>query len=65
MGRLIRWMGARNAGFVSCLLMGAGQVLSSASVRNIGGLFVTNGIIVGLGTSMGVMVIFYPTLLAI
>ncbi|KIK65055.1 hypothetical protein GYMLUDRAFT_39458 [Collybiopsis luxurians FD-317 M1] len=55
MGRLIRWMGARNAGFVSCLLMGAGQILSSASVRNIGGLFVTNGIIVGLGTSMGVM----------
>ncbi|KIK65056.1 hypothetical protein GYMLUDRAFT_39459 [Collybiopsis luxurians FD-317 M1] len=55
MGRLIRWMGARNAGFVSCSLMGAGQILSSVSVRNIEALFVANGIIVGLGIGMGVM----------
>ncbi|KAJ3833075.1 major facilitator superfamily domain-containing protein, partial [Lentinula raphanica] len=55
MGRLIRWIGARNAGFLSCLLMGGGQILSSASSKNAGGLFVTNGIIVGLGTSMSFM----------
>ncbi|KIK54668.1 hypothetical protein GYMLUDRAFT_176845 [Collybiopsis luxurians FD-317 M1] len=55
MSRLIRWMGARNAGFVSCFLIGAGQILSSVSVKNVGGLFVTNGIIVGLGTSMSFM----------
>ncbi|KAJ3783312.1 major facilitator superfamily domain-containing protein [Lentinula aff. detonsa] len=55
MGRLIRWVGARNAGFLSCLLMGGGQILSSASSKNVGGLFVTNGIIVGLGTSMSFM----------
>ncbi|KAJ3880451.1 major facilitator superfamily domain-containing protein [Lentinula edodes] len=55
MGRLIRWIGARNAGFLSCLLMGGGQILSSASSKNVGGLFVTNGIIVGLGTSMSFM----------
>lgn len=58
MGRLIRWIGARNAGFLSCLLMGGGQILSSASSKNVGGLFVTNGIIVGLGTSMSFMVVF-------
>ncbi|KAF9077319.1 major facilitator superfamily domain-containing protein [Rhodocollybia butyracea] len=56
MGRLIRWMGARKAGFLSCFLMGVGQILSSASSRNVGGLFFTNGIIVGLGTSMSFMV---------
>ncbi|KAJ3728084.1 major facilitator superfamily domain-containing protein [Lentinula guzmanii] len=55
MGRLIRSIGARNAGFLSCLLMGGGQILSSASSKNVGGLFVTNGIIVGLGTSMSFM----------
>ncbi|KAF8830601.1 hypothetical protein HHX47_DHR2001140 [Lentinula edodes] len=57
MGRLIRWICARNAGFLSCLLMGGGQILSSASSKNVGGLFVTNGIIVGLGTSMSFMVV--------
>ncbi|KAJ3890887.1 major facilitator superfamily domain-containing protein [Lentinula edodes] len=50
MGRLIRWIGARNAGFLSCLLMGGERWRAFCD-----GLFVTNGIIVGLGTSMSFM----------
>ncbi|KAF8894392.1 major facilitator superfamily domain-containing protein [Infundibulicybe gibba] len=51
-GRIIRLLGSRNSSFLACTMLGGGQILSGFSARNIGGLFVTNGIIVGFGTSM-------------
>ncbi|KAL1761783.1 major facilitator superfamily domain-containing protein [Schizophyllum commune] len=54
-GRLIRLVGSRNAGLLACFLLGLGQVLSGFSTRNVGGLFVTNGIVTGVGTCLGFM----------
>ncbi|TRM62463.1 major facilitator superfamily domain-containing protein [Schizophyllum amplum] len=54
-GRLIRLIGSRNAGVLACFLLGLGQVLSGFSSRSVGGLFVTNGIVTGVGTCIGFM----------
>lgn len=51
--RMIRAMGARNAGLVGVALLGAGGILSGFSTGNVGGLFVTTGIIEGVGTRYG------------
>ena len=55
-GRLIRLVGSRNAGLLACFLLGLGQVLSGFSTGSVGGLFVTNGIVTGVGTCLGFMV---------
>jgi hypothetical protein len=51
--RMIRAMGARNAGLVGVALLGAGGILSGFSTGNLGGLFVTTGVIEGVGTRYG------------
>ena len=43
-------MGARNAGLLGVALLGAGGVLSGFATGNVGGLFVTTGIVEGVGT---------------
>ncbi|KAH0830492.1 major facilitator superfamily domain-containing protein [Lanmaoa asiatica] len=49
---VIHWLGTRSAAILGCFLLGFGQVLNSFSAKSIGGLFFTNGIIVGLGNSL-------------
>jgi hypothetical protein len=54
--RMIRAMGARNAGLAGVAgvaLLGAGGILSGFSTGNLGGLFVTTGVIEGVGTRYG------------
>jgi hypothetical protein len=51
--RMIRAMGARNAGLAGVALLGLGGILSGFSTGNVGGLFVTTGIIEGVGTRYG------------
>ncbi|TFK72538.1 MFS general substrate transporter [Pluteus cervinus] len=51
-GRLIRLLGSRKAALLASLFLGGGQILSGFSTHSIGGLFVTNGVLVGFGTSM-------------
>jgi MFS family permease len=48
--RVIRWMGARNTALLGVALLGLGGVLSGFSTEDVGGLFVTTGIIEGIGT---------------
>ena len=47
--RLIRAIGARNVAFLGVGLMGLGQILSGWALKSIGGLFVTEGLIMGYG----------------
>ncbi|KAG6376060.1 major facilitator superfamily domain-containing protein [Boletus reticuloceps] len=49
---VIHWLGARNAAMLGCFLLGFGQVLNSFSAKSIGGLFFTNGIVIGMGNSL-------------
>ena len=48
--RIIRVLGARNAGLIGVTLLGGGGILSGFSTGNVGGLFVTTGVIGGVGT---------------
>ena len=56
-GRLIRALGARRVAMLSIALMSFGQIISGFSVKNVGGLFVTAGLIMGYGVSCGFMVV--------
>ncbi|KAF6801090.1 monocarboxylate permease [Colletotrichum musicola] len=51
-GRVVRRFGPRNAGLLGVALMGLSEVLSSFSVKSIGGLFATSGVMMGLGVSL-------------
>ncbi|KIJ69501.1 hypothetical protein HYDPIDRAFT_24336 [Hydnomerulius pinastri MD-312] len=50
--RVIRWLGTRNGAILGCCLLGVGQILNGFSANSVGGLFFTNGIILGLGNSL-------------
>lgn len=54
--KLVRVLGARYLGLVGAMLLGAGGILSSWSTQNVGGLFVTTGIIMGVGLTLYFMV---------
>lgn len=47
--RLLVAVGARKTAMIGLLCMGSGQILSGFSERNIGGLFVTAGLLMGYG----------------
>jgi hypothetical protein len=47
---VIRAMGARNSGLLGVILLGLGEILSGSSTENIGGLFATAGVVMGVGT---------------
>jgi hypothetical protein len=46
---IIRKIGARAAAALGVSFFGAGEILSSFTVHNIGGMFVTAGVIMGIG----------------
>ena len=48
--RVIRALGARTTALLGVTLFGVGEILSGFSTTSIGGLFVTEGFIMGLGT---------------
>ncbi|ETW79330.1 MFS monocarboxylate transporter [Heterobasidion irregulare TC 32-1] len=50
--RIIRRLGTRNSALLGCFSLGFGQILNGWASYSIAGLFVTNGVIVGFGTSL-------------
>ena len=54
--RVIRYLGPRNASVTGITLLSLGEILSGFTTRAIGGLFVTTGITMGVGTSLCFMV---------
>lgn len=54
--RILRAIGTRNSALLGCSLLGFGQILSGFATKSVGGLFVTNGVVVGTGTSLCFMV---------
>ncbi|ORY21217.1 major facilitator superfamily domain-containing protein [Naematelia encephala] len=55
--RVIRALGARYTGVLGILLLGLGEVLGGFCTHNVGGLFVTVGIIMGIGSSLCFMTV--------
>jgi Na+/melibiose symporter-like transporter len=47
--RLNRWLGAQKTAVLGVSLLGLGEVSASFTTRNIGGLFVTAGFVMGVG----------------
>jgi hypothetical protein len=47
--RLIRRIGARNTALLGVGFLGSGEILSGFTTRNVGGLFFTAGVVMGLG----------------
>lgn len=47
--RIIRWAGARNTALAGITLFGGGQILSGFTAHSVPGLFVTMGVIMGVG----------------
>lgn len=47
--RIIRKIGARSTALIGVSLLGAGEILSGFSTKNIGALFFTTGVIMGMG----------------
>ena len=54
--RIIRRLGTRNSALLGCFSLGFGKILNGWASYSIAGLFVTNGVIVGFGTSLCFMV---------
>ena len=55
--RVIRLLGARNTALLGVSLLALGEILSGFATHNIGGLFVTAGLVMGVGTSLCFMVV--------
>ncbi|TEA14264.1 Aspyridones efflux protein apdF [Colletotrichum sidae] len=51
-GRVMRRLGPRRTGLIGVTLMGLSEVLSSFAVKNVGALFATSGVLMGLGVSL-------------
>lgn len=47
--RVIRKLGARTTGLLGVFLLGLGEELSGFTTRNVGGLFTTVGVVMGVG----------------
>lgn len=54
--RIIRYVGARNAALTGLTSLGMGEILSGFTTNDIGGLFVTTGVVMGIGSSLCFMV---------
>lgn len=48
--RIISGMGAQKLGFLGITLLGLGEILAGFAVHNIGALFATVGVVMGVGT---------------
>ncbi|KAF2099591.1 putative monocarboxylate transporter [Rhizodiscina lignyota] len=55
--RVVRALGARNTGLLAISCLAAGELLSGFTTKSVGGLFVTAGIVMGVGVSMAYMVV--------
>ncbi|RAK93337.1 monocarboxylate permease Mch4 [Aspergillus costaricaensis CBS 115574] len=55
--RVIRKLGTRTSALLGIFLLGLGEILSGFAVHEVGGLFVTSGVVMGLGTSISFMVV--------
>lgn len=54
--KILRALGARNTALLGVSCLGFGGVLSGFTTGNIGGLFVTTGVIMGIGVSISYIV---------
>ncbi|KAL6883171.1 MFS general substrate transporter [Trichoderma longibrachiatum] len=50
--RIVRAIGAQRTAILGILLLGISEVISSFTILNLAGLFITSGVIVGLGMSL-------------
>ncbi|EFX03978.1 monocarboxylate permease [Grosmannia clavigera kw1407] len=50
--RIVRWLGIRRTGLLGVSLLGLGEIVSGSAVHSLAGLFVTAGIVMGLGISL-------------
>ncbi|KFY10602.1 hypothetical protein V491_07584 [Pseudogymnoascus sp. VKM F-3775] len=55
--RIIRWAGARKTALAGIMLFGGGQILSGFTAHSVPGLFITMGVIMGMGVSNLFMVV--------
>ncbi|KAL1963989.1 hypothetical protein VTN77DRAFT_7664 [Rasamsonia byssochlamydoides] len=55
--RVIRKLGARTTGLLGVFLLGLGEELSSFTTQNVGGLFTTVGVVMGVGVSLCFMTV--------
>ena len=53
--RILRSIGSRNTGLLGILFLAAGEIFSSWSVNNVGGLFALTGVVEGVGVSLSFM----------
>lgn len=58
--RLFTLVGARKMAVAGIILMGVSQILASFTTHNVAGLFMTAGVLMGLGVSLCFMVISIP-----
>jgi hypothetical protein len=54
--RVLRSLGARNVGLLGITWLGVGELLSGFMTKNVRGLFVTTGVIMGVGVSLSFIV---------
>ncbi len=47
--RIIRWLGAQWTAVLGVMFLGISELLSSFAVTNVAGLFVTSGVLMGVG----------------
>ncbi|TFB01375.1 putative transporter [Trichoderma ghanense] len=55
--RIIRAIGAQRTTFLGILLLGVSEIISSFTLSNLAGLFITSGVILGLGISLCFMAV--------
>ncbi|KAH8904855.1 MFS general substrate transporter [Coniochaeta sp. PMI_546] len=55
--RIVSNMGAQKLGFLGVTLLGIGEILAGFAVNNVGALFATVGVVMGVGTSMCFMTV--------
>ena len=55
--RVLRSLGSRKTAFVGITFLAMGEILAGFSTKNIGGLFVTEGVVMGIGVSLSFIVV--------
>ncbi|RKK67504.1 hypothetical protein BFJ69_g14448 [Fusarium oxysporum] len=55
--RIVSGIGAQKLAFLGVTLLGSGEILAASAVDNVGALFATVGVVMGVGTSMCFMTV--------
>lgn len=55
--RIVRWVGGRITALAGVAFLGMGEILSGFSTKNVGALFFTAGLLMGIGCSLQFMVV--------